>query len=153
MMATRLFGCYRASDANDPRTYIAAATATLACYPEPIVRLVCDPVSGLPSQDKWLPSIAEIRVACDRLMAPAHAQERRDRVRSETLARRDSSKAATGSVEHTRTVKSFKELGALWPRPQLPPKAAPADYTCSAPLVNTAEFANYLNTMREENPS
>lgn len=34
----------------------------------------------------------------------------------------------------------------------VPQKAAPADYTCSAPLVNTAKFANYLNTMREENP-
>ena len=68
----------------------------LSGYPEAIVREVCDPVRGLPSEDKWLPSVAEIRVACERKMQPLRDQERRDRLRGETLAGRKTGKAQIG---------------------------------------------------------
>jgi hypothetical protein len=84
MMATRLFGFYRASDANDPETFIAGAAAMLANYPEPIVMKVCDPVRGLPSTSPFLPAIAEIRLACEREMVWFDAVERRDRERRRT---------------------------------------------------------------------
>jgi len=84
MLATRLFGFYRASEANDPEIFIAGATAMLAQYPQAVVEKVCDPVRGLPATSKWLPSIAEIREAAEREMVWWSAVERRDRERAHT---------------------------------------------------------------------
>jgi hypothetical protein len=64
--ATILFACYRAAEASSPKVYHAAAEAVLRCYPESVVRAVCDPVNGLPSRSKFLPSIAEIKKACEK---------------------------------------------------------------------------------------
>jgi hypothetical protein len=83
-LAAKLFGCYRASDANDPETFLAAATAMLAQYPEAAVAKVCDPVRGLPSTSKFLPSITEIREACEREMVWHYAVEKRERERRHT---------------------------------------------------------------------
>lgn len=111
-LATLLFGCYRASEANDPEAFMAAAAATLSRYPTQVVIDVCDPIRGLPSRDKWLPSIAEIRMACDEKMRPVRDQERRDRLRDETLAGRTTRKAPVGSPEHQRVVEGFRKLQA-----------------------------------------
>jgi hypothetical protein len=120
MMATRLFGFYRASDANDPETFIAGATAMLANYPEAIVMKVCDPIRGLPSTSTFLPALAEIRQACEREMVWHDAVERRERVRAETLAgRNDSRKAPVGSPEHVRAVEGFKSLRAVLGEPAI----------------------------------
>lgn len=67
--AALLFGCYRRNDANDPLTFTAAVTAVLAQFPREVVEHVTDPVSGIASQIQWLPSIAEIRKACDERQA------------------------------------------------------------------------------------
>jgi hypothetical protein len=113
MMATRLFGFYRSSDANDPEVFITGAAATLAQFPEAVVAEVVDPVHGLPSTDEWLPSIARIRVTCEAKMKPVRDHERRDRVRNDTLSQRNRpGKAPIGSTEHKRVVKSFIELGS-----------------------------------------
>jgi hypothetical protein len=66
-----LFGCYRASEANDPKIFVAAAAAILEQYPPNIGHAVCSPIGGLPAALKWLPSIAEIREACDARQPPA----------------------------------------------------------------------------------
>ena len=153
-LAARLFGCYRASDANNPEAFLAAATAMLAQYPEPIAAKVCDPIRGLPSTAKWLPAIAEIREACEREMVWHDAVEKRDRDRAHTRAVLASHKAPVGSPEHQRVVKDFKELGGLWPRSSGPPKTAPKDYTSAAPVVRTPEMESFLAGMRapqEEN--
>lgn len=60
-----MFGCYRKSDANDPETYIVAACAVLSRYPSDIVIAVTDPVNGLPSALQFVPTIKEIKDACD----------------------------------------------------------------------------------------
>jgi hypothetical protein len=83
-LATQLFGFYRASTANDPEMFIAGAAKVLAQFPEPIVRLICDPVSGLPWTNEWLPNLAEIRVACEKLMAPVKAERKRQELREHT---------------------------------------------------------------------
>jgi hypothetical protein len=64
--AAMFFGCYRAAETSSPKIYLAAAEAVLRCYPENVVRAVCDPVNGLPSRSKFLPSIAEIKKACEK---------------------------------------------------------------------------------------
>jgi hypothetical protein len=60
-----LFGCYRKTDANDPEIYLTAAVAILLQYPKTIIDHVTDPVHGLPASKYFLPSIAEIREACE----------------------------------------------------------------------------------------
>ena len=79
-----LFGCYPAGSANDPEMFITAAAAMLASYPELVVDRVCDPIRGLPSTNKFLPAIAEIRQACEREMVWHDAVERRARDRKHT---------------------------------------------------------------------
>jgi hypothetical protein len=79
-----LFGCYPAGSANDPEMFITAAAAMLASYPELVVERVCDPIRGLPSKNKFLPAIAEIREFCEREMIWHDAVERRDRDRAHT---------------------------------------------------------------------
>lgn len=61
-----LLGCYRTGDANDPDTYVAAIAATLARYPEKVITEVTHPVSGLPKEKSWLPSIKEVFDACEK---------------------------------------------------------------------------------------
>jgi hypothetical protein len=46
--ARLLLGCYRTGEANDPETYVAAITATLARYSEAIITEVTHPATGLP---------------------------------------------------------------------------------------------------------
>lgn len=60
-----MFGCYRKADANDPEIYTAAIAATLADYEPEIIQYVTDPRTGLPSKLKWLPTVAEVREACE----------------------------------------------------------------------------------------
>jgi hypothetical protein len=60
-----MFGCYRKGEANDPETYTMAIAATLAEYPSEVMQHVTDPRTGLPAKCKWLPSVAEVREACE----------------------------------------------------------------------------------------
>jgi hypothetical protein len=64
--ATLLFSCYRRDEAHDPKVYVAAAAAVLGCYPVKVIERVTDPRTGIASDIKFLPNIAEIREACDR---------------------------------------------------------------------------------------
>jgi hypothetical protein len=42
-----------------------AVAATLADYPPDVIEYVTDPRTGLPAKCKWLPSVAEVREACE----------------------------------------------------------------------------------------
>lgn len=63
--ASQLVGLYPAREVNDATTYLAGITALFSAYPEDFVKRVCDPVTGLPSKSKWLPTIAEIKEALE----------------------------------------------------------------------------------------
>lgn len=63
--AGQLVGFYPAREVVDAKTYIAGMTALLAAYPEDFVKRVCDPVVGVPSQSKWLPTLAEVKTALE----------------------------------------------------------------------------------------
>lgn len=60
-----LLGCYRTGEVSDPQVFTAAVVAVLSRFPEAVARAVCDPVSGLPSKSKWLPTTSEILTACN----------------------------------------------------------------------------------------
>lgn len=64
-LAPVLLGCYRTGDANDPQVYVAAIIAVLSDYAPEVQRLVCDPRAGLPSRASWLPTVAEVKSACN----------------------------------------------------------------------------------------
>lgn len=86
-----LLGCYRTGEVSDPQVFTAAVVAILARFSEEVVRAVCDPVSGLPSQSKWLPTTSEILTAC--------LDERRHQ---ETIRRYD----AMGTVTKTKLTRA-----------------------------------------------
>ena len=60
-----MFGCYRKAEASDPEVYAAATAAVLSEYSRDIIEYITDPRSGLPSKSQWLPSVYEVRRACD----------------------------------------------------------------------------------------
>src|SRR5262249_7435276 len=64
--AELLFACYRKDEAHDPQTYSAAVAAVLGDgYSREVVEYVTDPRTGIPSKQKFLPAVAEVREACD----------------------------------------------------------------------------------------
>lgn len=75
--ASLLLGCYRKADCEDPEVFIASVSAVLSRYSAEVVALVTSPVSGVPAKSKFLPTIAEIREACER------EQQKRDRWREQ----------------------------------------------------------------------
>jgi hypothetical protein len=123
MMATRLFGFFPRSEANDPETFIAGAAAMLMRYPEAIVRGVCDPVRGLPGTNKFF-SLAELREVCEREMVWHDVVVKREREREHTRRILDSRKAPVGSPEHQNVVNGYEELTAAL-APKIAPRRAP----------------------------
>lgn len=63
--ASRLMGFYPAREVNDPNTFAAGMAANFSAFPRDIVKRVCDPVKGLPSRLKFLPTIADVREALE----------------------------------------------------------------------------------------
>ena len=78
----------------------------LAQYPEAAVAKVCDPVRGLPSTSKFLPSIAEIREACERETVWHYAVEKRERERRHTAE----VLAPPATAESRQRVRALAEL-------------------------------------------
>lgn len=62
---TRLMGFYPAREVRDPKTFAAGMTALMATFPLDLVKRCIDPVEGLPSKLKWLPTLADVREFLD----------------------------------------------------------------------------------------
>jgi hypothetical protein len=98
--ATIILGCYRVGDANDPEIYVTAVIAVLSRYPIEVIRKVTDPAIGLPSESKWLPSVAEVREACDKALKPlADAVARDARVKRQLLERQEKPRLTVGRLK------------------------------------------------------
>lgn len=63
--AGQLVNYYPAREVNDAKAYIAAMAAMFAAFPRDFAKRVCNPVTGLPSRLKFLPTLAEVREALD----------------------------------------------------------------------------------------
>jgi hypothetical protein len=50
----------------------------LCRYPEAIVAEVCGPGVGIQTRQKWLPTVSELREACEQVLAERQARERRE---------------------------------------------------------------------------
>ena len=97
-----LLGCYRTGEANDPEVYAKSVVAVLAEYPVDVIHAVCDPRYGIASKLKWLPTIAELKEACEVAMGPIYFE----------MARRkqleDRERILSGASNHVRP--SLEEL-------------------------------------------
>jgi hypothetical protein len=60
-----LCGCYRRDDAADPKVYASALIFVMEEYQIEVVEYVTSPRTGLPSTCKFLPSVAEVKAACE----------------------------------------------------------------------------------------
>ena len=108
-----LLGCYRKGDAEEPEIYAAAVASVLTCYPQDVAQRVTDPRSGLPGRSQWLPTVAEVKAACEAEMAPSRAEAAREvrRVRTARVVGEP-----IDPVERARVKAGFGGLRAgLWP--------------------------------------
>lgn len=69
-----MLDCYRTGGANNPEVFVTAIAATLARYPDQIIYDVTDPRSGIPAQLTWMPTIKDVRDACERAYEPIRQQ-------------------------------------------------------------------------------
>ncbi len=102
--------CYRRDDAVDPEIYGGAVIATLCDYPEPVVLEVTDPRRGIPAREKWLPSIAEVRQACEARMRPIRdqmARQKREAERAKSLPAPQEDRAAAMARLRARYPEAF----------------------------------------------
>lgn len=88
-----MLDCWRTGSANSTDTYLTAVAAILARYPDQVIYDVTSPTDGLPVQLTWMPSLKEVRDACDKQMEPIIRQERQAKLVEETLADRDVDKS------------------------------------------------------------
>ena len=59
-----LLSCYRRDEVHSPEIYSASVASILAEWSPAVVDYVTDPRTGIASDLKWLPSVAEVRNAC-----------------------------------------------------------------------------------------
>lgn len=86
--AVLLFGCYRKGEANDPDIYAGAVALMLTQYPVSVVLDVTSPLTGIAAKSIWLPSVAEVREACEEAMGPIDRQREQRRVEREQFESR-----------------------------------------------------------------
>jgi hypothetical protein len=134
--------------------YVTGAAAMLSRYPEAVCAAVCDPIRGLPSTNKFLPALAEIREACEKEMIWHDSVVRREKAREHTNKILGDVRAPpTGSSEHGRVLRSFADLGEAMAARE-PADARPKPFTlpvheerplyAHTPQVVTAAMRAYL---------
>ena len=88
--AVKLIGYFPAGAPHDPDGYREGLTVILAEYPPDVMLKAIDPLKGLPSTCKFLPSPAEMKAECESWYAPIRdAYERAERERAQ-IAETDS---------------------------------------------------------------
>jgi hypothetical protein len=105
-----LLSCYRTGDAHDPQMYVAAVVAVLSDYPLDIVTAVTNPSTGIPAKLKWLPTIAEIKTACEDIAGPRRRITEWEARSRAQLTERERLTAADDPVERSRVIHGFGEL-------------------------------------------
>lgn len=79
---------------------MAAIVAVLSEYPPAIMETVCDPRSGLPSRVNWLPTVAEVKSACNTEAARLERVQRYSAMRKEPLRIQGAVSTANVLVPH-----------------------------------------------------
>jgi hypothetical protein len=124
-----LLGCYREGQVRDSAVYASAVATVLSRYPEAVVMKVTDPADGLPSRCEWLPTVAEVKAACERLMEPARREAARYRAARDTQALIATTPMADGEGER---------IAAHWQQVR-PTLAAPDNAPAPEPFEQAVE--------------
>lgn len=133
-MATLLFRSYRTTGADTPESFLAAIVGMLERYHPDVVRAVCDPVSGLPSRSNFLPSVAEVRTACEEALNPVKRAEQRKQSIEKQLRERDEIEA------HVPPTQSYDDFCAEMAARGMPIKRADKDRAKFTPELVQAKF-------------
>lgn len=65
LRATVMLSFFRKADVDDPEAYLAAVAATLSRYQIEVIDYVTGVENGLAARQVWLPSVAEVKQACE----------------------------------------------------------------------------------------
>jgi hypothetical protein len=84
-----LMGQFRHDDAMDPEVFTTALIALLAEYPPVVLEHICSPMEGLPSQGTFMPSIFEVKEACNKRLDYLFTRWKIDALPPERRARFD----------------------------------------------------------------
>jgi hypothetical protein len=122
-----MLDCFRTGEANNPEVFVTAIAATLARYPDQVIYDVTDPRTGIPSKISWMPTIKDVREACDRAYAPIQQQVERERRIAEQLAAREAEENKPRPTLEQLQAKYGKDWGLMTkePRSDLPAYKAP----------------------------
>src|SRR5262245_52312013 len=125
-----IFACYRKDEAHNPEMYAAAVTAVLSDFPQEVIDFVIDPRTGILGTSKFMPSVAEIKEACENAHRKVCEDRERERRIEAQLAARDEVYKSPLDAER------LKQVAAAWldrsdPRAQelagQKPKAPPTE--------------------------
>jgi hypothetical protein len=109
-----MFGCFRRGEANDPEIYTASVASVLAEYPEQVINFVTDPRTGLPSRCNFLPTVKEVRDACEHEMAPRRAEmARAARIRAQLEANREAEVDRSSRPSYEDIQRKFADAGIM----------------------------------------
>jgi hypothetical protein len=119
--ALLLLGSYRKGEADDPDTYVTAIAAVLTLYDPAIVARVTDPRTGIAGRVKWLPTVHEVRAACEEEAAFAHRMRQREAAIEKQLADRRAADAAERNRPARVTLEDLRaKHGPNWGLQQQP---------------------------------
>lgn len=131
--ARLLLGCYRTGEANDPEVYVSSVIRILCDYPIEIVWMAIDPVHGIPSRRKWLPTAYELKSELEELYGPRRRMiEREASIRKQLEERKEweSRKPDPEVVERVRNEMAAAGMPIMGDRIATKPKGLPfARYT------------------------
>lgn len=112
-----MLGCYRKGGANDPQMYSAAVSALLAQYSQYVIEQVTHPLSGLPSRTDFMPTLKELKAACEQ---EAQRENRINNTKPVRPALKYSGDRPTGAShfdlveKHGRPVGAFESPADKW---------------------------------------
>jgi len=110
-------------------------------FSEETVRAICDPVNGLPAEDKWLPSLAEIKVACEARRPTVEVPEQHVRVRP--INRDKDHWAAEFSPGVQLTGQEVDRAWQRWLKKTAKDRIAPKPNFCPRPHAEVAGEADH----------
>lgn len=125
----QMFGCFRKGEANDPKMYTAGVAKTLVNFDEVVIEYVTSIDTGMPAKQDFLPTIHEVRVACEDRASFLQRQIEREEQARKQLAERVELPTATTYVpppgsrlvdwrehkhHHGRPVGRFEKPGDKW---------------------------------------
>lgn len=100
-----MLDCFRTGGANSPETFVTAIAATLARYPDEVVYAVTDPLSGIPANFTFMPTIKDVHDACEVAMRPIRNAQEHERLVAQQFAERrreDEAKANRPTLEELK---------------------------------------------------